>query len=80
MEYLDGRYFELSGLIASRVSFCEFLNSGGRVMKPGIDAGWRDVTAEVLAIEWQKIDELERRRSALFPNFEIDGTDRLTTH
>jgi hypothetical protein len=64
---MDRGYIELSGRIASCARFCEFLASGGRVLDRGHDAGWRDVTAEVLERERRKVDELEQVCRLLYP-------------
>ncbi len=62
------RIAELSGEIRSRRLFCEFIESGGRVIASESDGGpWTDVTAATVARECRRIEALERTRRRLMP-------------
>jgi hypothetical protein len=74
MDQRNNHFVEISGRIAAGRRFCEFLASGGRVLEQPDENAWRDVTLEVMEKERDRVAELERVRSLLYPDLAAEET------
>lgn len=72
MDSRQNYYIEITTRIRAGRGFCEFLASGGTVWDQPRGADWRNVTSEMIARERRKVEELERIRSRLYPEFADD--------
>jgi len=81
MDRRTHHFVEISGRIAASRRFCEFLASGGKVLEEPDKAVWRDITIEVMEKERERVKQLERVRSLLYPDLAAqESCGSVSTH